>query len=546
MALRDFTVDFSPISEIPGLIKSAREDAEIKKTLANLDSSDAKSLRAKGTELFRTGTTKAMELGLRLHQTALAREQLAQKTAQDSLYSQTSPLLQSIILGRQNQNRPAGEGGNIPEGATFDAFGGGPPAPTGPAFPNVPTDKTLLPPGPRTQAPAPEQIAQAPMPPPMAMAGQQPNAGPEQFGQSQPAKPPSWMQPETLQPGIESPIPPTPRPPQQGAVPAVGSETRIRELAAALTGIHPKNAAGRESVKALLNAEIAKTSWSPEMKLYQLDMIDRGSRGEPRVSIRDWRTEEKVQPKIFEGALEAANKRYDARDQAGGIINTVEMMKTIETHPDFIGGPLSPGWAQFGSALGGMKELLISFGVNEKSLPDISRITTQAGLIQTYEALSSRIVFESLGGKLGAQISDSDRKFVQSIFPVLNQSKEGRALMHEISAEFAKRAAQGGDVTEKYMSERGVRASRNGLEAALRVHSETNPMFKDKDGKLTEFGQRLNSIINNPSGRSAGPEVPTRSSPLRVKSGQIFYDAKGGLYRMGDDGSPISIGTGEE
>lgn len=98
---------------------------------------------------------------------------------------------------------------------------------------------------------------------------------------------------------------------------------------------------------------------------------------------------------------------------AAQALNTVNNMKQLDASGQLFTGPLANSYV-------GATNLLAS--VNLLSPDQVNRLSSS----EIYDKQAKDLVMQDLGGKLGAQISDSDRKYVEARIPQLTTSQKAR------------------------------------------------------------------------------------------------------------------------
>lgn len=111
-------------------------------------------------------------------------------------------------------------------------------------------------------------------------------------------------------------------------------------------------------------------------------------------------------------AEELASATNMARTAAQAL-NTVNNMKQLDASGQLFTGPLANSYV-------GATNLLAS--VNLLSPDQVNRLSSS----EIYDKQAKDLVMQDLGGKLGAQISDSDRKYVEARIPQLTTSQKAR------------------------------------------------------------------------------------------------------------------------
>jgi hypothetical protein len=98
---------------------------------------------------------------------------------------------------------------------------------------------------------------------------------------------------------------------------------------------------------------------------------------------------------------------------AAQALSSIASMKQLDQTGQLVTGPLANSYV-------GASNLLASIGLLSKN--QVSILTSS----QVYDKSAKDLVMQDLGGKLGAQISDADRKFVEDRIPQLTTSAKAR------------------------------------------------------------------------------------------------------------------------
>jgi hypothetical protein len=123
-----------------------------------------------------------------------------------------------------------------------------------------------------------------------------------------------------------------------------------------------------------------------------------------------------------EGAFSTETGKLDAQVladtrasaiSAAQALSSIASMKQLNQTGQLVTGPLANSYV-------GASNLLASIGLLSKN--QISILTSS----QVYDKSAKDLVMQDLGGKLGAQISDADRKFVEDRIPQLTTSAQAR------------------------------------------------------------------------------------------------------------------------
>lgn len=558
-------VSFDWLGDLPGIAEESRLRTARSEALADLNASDPKSLRDAANKLTKTGGLKEMEMSLRLHQAALGREQLAQKSATDANWAKIAPSIYQQLAPRGGGAPGSSEStfdplaGNIPEAAPSIPWGPNPlavpPGPQSAAPPQAPMPPVAAaPPGPSEQILAAAESPQgpAPMGPQMAQAGPGPGpAMPSPAGQS--AGPPSWLQGAQAQPMTvpqPKPTPPPGRPdPRLGPI---SSDQQAQEEASRLTGMliqmGPKAPTSAvQAVRAQLNNALDRLKMDKDQKNYTMDRIQSIAMGEGDFSRRDWETDKKGAQKRYEGAVEAYS-RYRKEEQKGkSVIQSIGDMRTVLDHPRFATG--EPGLIDAAQKqLVSLIDTLRAFGVPDSVLPGrdtIAGLTQPAALREAFTSLGNQLVTNYLGG-LGPAISNTDRDYIGGAFPSLAKTKAGNELIVQFLEKVAERKQQEGHVARAYMEKEKVRATEWGMDAAvekvIKPFAEGNGILISKDGMPTALGQRMQIEISKSQAAEKAPQAPVPQTPA---SRTTYGPSDEGKTLRGPDGKRYKIFNGE-
>jgi hypothetical protein len=100
------------------------------------------------------------------------------------------------------------------------------------------------------------------------------------------------------------------------------------------------------------------------------------------------------------------------RATAFETIKSLEQLRSL-SNQELITGTLATGRV-------GAANLLATLGLASKA--DVTRISTS----QQYDKVAKDVIFQTLGGKLGAGFSNEDRRFIEALIPQLETSPEAR------------------------------------------------------------------------------------------------------------------------
>lgn len=272
------------------------------------------------------------------------------------------------------------------------------------------------------------------------------------------------------------------------------------------------------SLTARLRNSLGQLELSKEEKEYNLDMIERQRFGEPVVSRRVWRMEEKTGPDEYKDTRKVFIEGYRKEGKnSESLLQTIGQMEAIVRHPAFVSGQGTALVARGISGIAALRDAAKAIGVSDATIQgiakrlgvpdgDLGKLTVPAQLSEAFTALSNEAIFAKLG-TLGNQISEGDRNFIQAAFPSLRLTKEGNILLLKIMKETAERGVANSKAAEDYMADKGVQATVVGLDRAVRRIAESSSLFADKNGRLTERGELLKRQIDEAQGIANPPPV---------------------------------------
>jgi hypothetical protein len=142
------------------------------------------------------------------------------------------------------------------------------------------------------------------------------------------------------------------------------------------------------------------------------------------------------------------------------VLNTFDAMKGLLKDPNF----------QSGSGAGyklALDKAIVALGGDPK-------LTASR---EAFNSLASKSVLDSLGGKLGAGVSNTDVSFIQGIAPALDNTPQGIALLVNIQSRMAKRQKELAKLAREYKREKGV--FDDGFDQVAADYAEAHPLFAD-------------------------------------------------------------------
>lgn len=151
---------------------------------------------------------------------------------------------------------------------------------------------------------------------------------------------------------------------------------------------------------------------------------------------------------------------------AGSTLNTLALMEQAMNTPGFYSGVGGEGVKRANQFLGAL-------GVKD------SRAASAA---EVFDALSNKVVLDSLGGSLGPGISNTDRDYISRTAPALAQSEQGNRDLIGVARSLAKRQQQVSQLARDYAAKNNGRLDA-GFDQALDEFAANNPLFPQaRDG----------------------------------------------------------------
>lgn len=142
-----------------------------------------------------------------------------------------------------------------------------------------------------------------------------------------------------------------------------------------------------------------------------------------------------------------------------GQMATLDTLEKLTEDPNFYSGP---GAEKFALPL---KQAISRMGGDPNT----------AQPMETFRALSSKSVLDTMGGSLGTGFSNADRDFVVSQVPNLGNTPEGNRSLIQIQKKVAKRTQDIAKLARDYSARNGRIDA--GFDAALQQWAEQNPLF---------------------------------------------------------------------
>lgn len=162
---------------------------------------------------------------------------------------------------------------------------------------------------------------------------------------------------------------------------------------------------------------------------------------------------------------------------AAGALNTLNYLDNLTKSPDFYSGT-------GGELVTKGKQALASMGV---TAPDSAKPN------EVFGALSNKLTLDAAGGSLGAQISNSDVKFLQAINPNLAATPEGNREIIGYHRKVYQRQQETARMARDYAAKHGGRIDA-GFDQVLADYAEKNPLFPAKQTPATQRQQAQPTI----------------------------------------------------
>lgn len=194
-------------------------------------------------------------------------------------------------------------------------------------------------------------------------------------------------------------------------------------------------------------------------------------------------TQTKVNAEYLQKMAEEIDKKAMA---AGGTLNSIAAMKVMANDPQFYSGVGSQGtllWKKAVAALGGDPEA--------------------ARPMETFNALSNKLVVDVMGGSLGTGVSNADVQFLQKTVANLDNSIEGNLQLIDITERIGRREIEVAQFLRDYRAQHDGKLDNNFV-TALAQWSEANPLFGPGEA-LYQRGQK--------SPQSFLPQQPQEVAP---------------------------------
>jgi hypothetical protein len=586
-------VSFDWLGTLPSLARQARDEQELR-SMGAPDTSSIKKLEEAASRYFALGTPEGTRIGTILLQQAGTRRGIEQRGAEFAAEQANRPALIEALKGITG--RGGGAPAALPEPPPLPAPPPpGPqtqtetptPAPVAQAPQGTPPVQlagsvTPLPiqPGPQAGMPNAAERIQGYGNPAVPMITPQTPQGYDNINRQFNATPPgprgAEVRPETSeailaraedQPiggegtpvatrpvQLAGPAPigappaaaPAPRAPSTVRPPTVitgpddfkgDTEQRIgamwQYLAASGRRTTPVTTAIQRSMTDLMN----QSKYTADQKQYLTDYIQDIQAGRtPPASMRDWLNEQKdLEPRLKEmreNYQPIADKARSAEDRK----QVLQGMQAITQNPAFNGAFYgTPTWDSAMRVANGMAQVIKSHGGPDYT-EQVKNLTSSTGYRELFDAMSKQLVSSSQPKGLGGQsFSSTDREYMDKTIPNIDQSPAGRALLIKVQLARADRDIQALDVADKVREERGTRTSVTDINKAMRKFGEENPLFKTKNGELTDLGDEIQGQLKA-QGRAKEQARRSREAAQAIENQRIrqMQDQLGGYGIVGD------------
>lgn len=157
----------------------------------------------------------------------------------------------------------------------------------------------------------------------------------------------------------------------------------------------------------------------------------------------------------------AAKSFQGLQDQAQGAYATLgqlSVMQNAMNDPNFYSGIGADAVQNF-------KRVIVALGGDPNSVSSM----------ETFGAAANKVVLDGIGGSLGAQISNSDRTFIQNTAPNLGNTPEGNRQLIEIATKLANRKIEVAQLAAEYAQKNGSLDAN--WPAYLAQWAQANPLF---------------------------------------------------------------------
>ena len=258
--------------------------------------------------------------------------------------------------------------------------------------------------------------------------------------------------------------------PVAGAGTAIGQPSISPETRAAVAAVARANP--QAALQMLLPLLIKNDQPTDAQRNYVAYVRDQMARNQPYKSFEDYNLDQRRA-----GALSVVNAGEtrqsqvlgeargkneiairEAGDKAFESIGRINLMRQAMADPNFYSGSGA-------SIVEGLKRFIASFGGNPELVSSI----------ETFKSQANQLVLQALGGSLGAQVSNSDRDFIQATAPRLENTPAGNARMLDVMERIERRKIEVADFQDQYIAQHGK--VDDGFMPALRQWRDAHPLF---------------------------------------------------------------------
>lgn len=547
-------LNFDWLGELGPISEGVQSREGLKTSLADLQSSDPKSLREAAARAFSLGTKEGIDAGVKLSAAAQHQEDNATRAAQTNIQME---YLKKLGSGGLLTGGLPGAQAPTPETPYVPAPGGGGPAPVSPF--DRPAGQLPIP-GPRSEAappsPSDQMITQAqgaiaPPPPGPQLAGPPPTPD---------TAPPAPLAPPWLQ-GAQMQAETTPQLPEPPPLPGVSERQRAlaeanfwTNKAAELTGPKGLGSGLQSVIRKRIDDALARAKPSQLEADFMQENFRRATagKGEPLLqSPAEYKSMIELAPKLTEAAHATYEKDYRDRGQKGeSLTNDLMALGELAKNPKFAPGE-SGLIDSFLSKVGSVNDKLKSIGVPENMLltpEQVKNITTPVALREAYSAIVSRAVISALGG-LGRQISDPDRNYMDKAFGNLLMTKGGAEIVRKFMQEVADRQRFQAKAAQDYLKNNNRATS---AQMDQYVDAETTKKYGSKgllsydNGNPTQLKLQMDRELakaqTEPAPASARRTAPSGGGGKMVP-GETIYDSSGRPFVVTPDGKLVPQGA---